>query len=186
MTCTVTVTPGPRGPREACAGLATIIGTLGNNKLAHRDGFRPSPLCPYGKKDGITHMLLECRITGPQQTARHNAAGRTVAQAAARGSLAAGIIMADVGQGKLPEGNPIKEIPARVPPTQLPGQGAQAEEGTDTEHTHIIRPDMLIRQTITESGTTLQYYHIVELKYTLDYNLEAVYGRAESHQVPLA
>lgn len=158
--------------------MATITGTLGNNKLAHRDGFRPSPMCPCGKTDGITHMLLECALTAPQRTARHNAAGRQMLRAVNQGSLVAGLIMADVGQGSLPEDDPIRGIPARVPPKLLPGQG-----NTDTQH--VSRPDMLIKQTIQQGRRKLHHYHLVELKYTMNYNLNAVHGKAESQHKTL-
>jgi hypothetical protein len=157
---------------------------------------------------GVTHAALACRRVHPQRTARHNAAGRVLLAALLRGALAGGVRLADVGQGShdMEDLGAAVPIPARVR-VELLGAAAdlpradprgleQHDRGNQVPRAderrrlqpagcRLSRLDIIIEEQPTEPGRGLKTIHVVELKYTMDYDLNRVYDIAESQHRPL-
>ena len=79
-------------------------GCLYNNKLAFRNRQVPSPACPLcGETDGGNHIAGGCLAEDMRRMyqAAHNALGRIITRAVAKGSMGGNIIQADVGSAAM-------------------------------------------------------------------------------------
>jgi hypothetical protein len=178
---------------------------LSTYKIGHRDGQGPNPLYPlYVRSNGWDNSCCPglWRVQ-PQHTVRHNAASRILLAAFLRGALAGGVRMADIGQGSHDMGDlgAALLIPARVPTDLLgwaPGlpradpSGLEQRDGSDAipragdrrrlqpSSCKLSRLDVVIEEQPKEPGRGLKTGHVVELKCTMDYDLDRVYDIAES------
>ena len=154
------------------------FGTLWSNKMAYRYQFSNTSKCPLcGEPDGGEHISGGCRHASMERmyTARHHHTGRILLKAISKGSMGAGLVMADLGSAANCEkdGAPVlqqTQVPAELLPTPT--------EPNDTQGTAPIsgqkmkkklQPDAMIVQ-YPGQGSEEQYptIYIVEFKYCRD------------------
>jgi ribonuclease HI len=154
------------------------FGTLWSNKMAYRYKFSNTSQCPLcGEPDGGEHISGGCKHASMERmyTARHHHTGRILLKAISKGSMGAGLVMADLGSAENCEkdGAPVllyRQVPGELLPTPR-----DVDETQDTaaamgpKRKKKLQPDALIVQ-YPETGTGEQHPHIyiVEFKYCRD------------------
>ena len=153
------------------------FGTLWSNKMAYRYQFSNTSKCPLcGEPDGGEHISGGCRHASMERmyTARHHHTGRILLKAISKGSMGAGLVMADLGSAANCEkdGAPVlqhTQVPAELLPTPTEPSGTQGAPVSGQKMKKKLQPDAMIVQ-YPEHGSEEQHpkIYIVEFKYCRD------------------
>jgi len=160
--------------------MAYHSGCLGNQKIAHRDGYAKSPDCQLcGQLDGGHHALSACPAMERPVTERHHGLVRMITKALLLGKHGNGVVMMDAGsKDKRQEAGIPQRVGHQLPRDLLPDTLSELEL---KEAQRRLKPDIVLA-TKRKAGKS-RTIHIVEVKYCRDTDKTLQERRAEAqHQ----